>query len=491
MVEAGTEGALRTLLLMPALGAAALLLLPTRKAHVLRHVALGVALLAFGYALWLLSAFDATSADAQFIETRAWNPRLGSAFALGMDGLSMPMVLLATLLTAVAIAASVSVTRARGYFALLLLLESAMLGVFLARDWSLFYVFWELTLLPLFFLIDRWGGKDRHRAALSFVLYTMGGSVFMLIALLVLFDVSPGHAFDMEAIIAGARELPVEVQIPIFLGLLVGFGVKMPIFPLHGWLPLAHVEAPSPVSILLSGILLKMGSYGLLRAIEMLPEAAAALSPLLAALAFASLIYGGVLAWYSRDLKAMIAYSSVSHMGVVLLGIAALNVAGLTGATYQMVAHGLTAGALFLLVGLLYERTHTRDLADYSGLVWVTPRFAFFTVLAFVAAVGMPGTAGFIAELHALIGGFERWGFWILLLSLSILISAAYAVRTVSHLFTGGTRTRLRDLPDLTRTEMVTAGALTFGSLALGIFPAPLIALAQASVARLAHAVGV
>jgi NADH-quinone oxidoreductase subunit M len=483
---------LRILLLLPAFGAALILLLPAREARVFRAVALAASLATLGYALWLLSIFDAADAGAQFVETRAWNPRLGSAFALGVDGLSLSMVLLAALLSVVAVAASGAVRgRTRGYFALLLLLESAMLGVFLARDWSLFYVFWELTLLPLFFLIDRWGGQDRHRAALSFVLYTMGGSVFMLIALLALFDVSPSHAFDMAAIAAGARDLPVEVQIPIFLGLLIGFGVKMPIFPLHGWLPLAHVEAPSPVSILLSGALLKMGAYGLLRAVEMLPGAAAALSPLLAALAFASMVYGGVLAWNSRDLKAMIAYSSVSHMGVVLLGIAALNVAGLTGAAYQMVAHGLTAGALFLLVGLLYERTHTRDLADYGGLVSVTPRFAFFTVLAFVAAVGMPGTAGFVAELHALIGGFERWGFWVLLLSLSILISAAYAVRTVSHLFTGGARARLVDLPDLSRGEMATAATLTLGSLALGIFPAPLIGLAQASVARLARAVGV
>jgi NADH-quinone oxidoreductase subunit M len=248
---------------------------------------------------------------------------------------------------------------------------------------------------------------------------------------------------------------------------------------------LAHVEAPSPVSILLSGILLKMGSYGLIRAASALPEGVLVLQPLLATLALVSLVYGGVLAWRQRDLKAMVAYSSVSHMGVVLLGIAALNVAGLTGAVMQMVAHGLVAGALFLLIGLLYERTHTRDIAEYSSLVRVMPRFAFFTVLAFVGAVGFPGTAGFIAELHVLVGGYERWFGWVAVLSLGVLISAAYAMRTVGRLFTGPVRESMKNVPDLTRTEFAAASLLGLGIVGLGLFPAPVIALAGASVARL------
>ncbi len=217
----------------------------------------------------------------------------------------------------------------------------------------------------------------------------------------------------------------------------------------------------------------------------MLPQAALSLQGVLAGLGFISLVYGGVLAWRQRDLKAMIAYSSVSHMGMVLLGIAALNVAGLTGAVMQMVAHGLVAGALFLLIGLLYERTHTRDIADYSSLVRVMPRFAFFTVLAFIAAVGMPGTAGFIAELHAIIGGFERWGAWMVLLSIGVLISAAYALRTVGRLFTGPVNQRMQGLPDLSRTELTSAGALSAGMLLIGIFPTPALTLVSASVDRL------
>jgi NADH-quinone oxidoreductase subunit M len=289
----------------------------------------------------------------------------------------------------------------------------------------------------------------------------------------------------MDHMAAGARELPEQTQVLIFLGFLVGFGVKMPIFPIHGWLPLAHVEAPSPVSILLSGILLKMGSYGLLRASWMLPGAALALQGVLVGIALLSLIYGGLLAWRQTDLKAMIAYSSVSHMGVVLVGVAALNPAGITGAVMQMVAHGLVAGALFLLIGLLYERTKTREIGHYSSLVGVMPRFAFFTVLGFVAAVGMPGTAGFIAEIHTLIGGFQEWGWLMILLSLGMLISAAYAVRTVGRLFTGPVRPQMRLVPDLNRSELAAAAALTAGTLLIGVFPAPVLQMTAVTVAHL------
>lgn len=482
---------LKTLLLLPVAGAALIALLPRRAAWLARRIALAVAAATLGWSLWLAAAFDSSNPAVQLYETHAWNPRLGSAFSLGVDGFSLPLVWLAALLAFVALLASGAIReRVKAYYVLMLLLESAMLGVFCARDWSLFYVFWELTLLPLFFLIDRWGGAGRQKAALNFVLYTLGGSVFMLIALLILYDAAPSHSFDMAMIREGAALLPEGTQVILFLGLLIGFGVKMPIFPLHGWLPLAHVEAPSPVSILLSGILLKMGSYGLIRAVWTLPSAAEALQGLLMALALVSLVYGGVLAWQQRDLKAMVAYSSISHMGVVLLGLAALNTAGLTGAVMQMVAHGLVAGALFLLVGLLYERTHTRDLADYGSLVRVMPRFAFFATLALIAAVGMPGTAGFVAEFHALVGGYQRWGAWMVLLSLTVVISAAYAVRTVGRLFTGPVSPRMLNLPDLDRGELTAAGVLTAGSLVLGLYPGPLLQLVAASVQQYAALFG-
>lgn len=480
-------GVLSLLLFAPLLGVVLIIAAPASRPRLLRALAAlgaGAALLvAWGV---LLPGFDTTQAGLQFFETRPWHPRLGSHFSLGVDGISLPMVLLATLLCVIALAASGGIVeRLKGYLALLLTLESAMLGVFMAQDWSLFYVFWELTLIPLFFLIDRWGGKRRQTASLNFVLYTMGGSVFMLLSLLVAFDATPGHSFAVADMAAGASSLPVASQVLIFLGFLIGFGVKMPVFPIHGWLPLAHVEAPSPISILLSGVLLKMGSYGLIRVAEMLPAAVLALQSALAALALFSLLYGGLLAWRQSDLKAMIAYSSISHMGVVLLGIAALNVAGLTGAVMQMVAHGLVAGALFLLIGLLYERTHTRDVNHYSSLVRVTPRFAFFTSLAFVAAVGMPGTAGFIAELHAIVGGFERWGWVMVLVSVGVLVSAAYAVRTIGRLFTGPVRAEMRSVEDLRPTELLAAGVLAAGVLALGLAPGPALDLMSASVHHL------
>ncbi len=478
-------GHLTLLLLLPLFGGLLIALSPGNRPQLIRVVAIGASSLALLLALSLLAGFDRGTPDIQYLEVVGWNRRLGTSFALGLDGFSFPMVLLATLLSLVALLASRGIReRVKGYYLLVLILESAMLGVFMAQDWSLFYVFWELTLIPLFFLIDRWGGKNRHGAALNFVLYTMGGSVFMLIALLVLFDSVAGHSFRMADLAVGGPLLSEQTQILIFLGFLVGFGVKMPIFPIHGWLPLAHVEAPSPISILLSGVLLKMGSYGLIRAAQMLPGAVVALQGLLASVALISLIYGGLLAWRQTDLKAMVAYSSVSHMGVVLLGIAALNMAGITGAVMQMVAHGLVAGALFLLIGLLYERTHTREIGYYSSLVRSTPRFAFFTVLAFVAAVGLPGTAGFIAELHALIGGFEAWGWVVVLLSLGVMISAAYAIRTVGRLFTGPVRPEMKDVQDLRPTELLAAGVLTAGIVLLGLFPAGALDLMTASVVR-------
>ncbi len=473
------------LLSIPVAGAVLVAAAPAEREGLLRRIAIAASALTLLLAWSLLGLFDIGNGGVQLFERHVWTGRLGASFSLGLDGFSFPMVLLATLLCLVALLASHGIReRVKGYYLLMLILESALLGVFLAQDWSLFYVFWELTLIPLFFLIDRWGGRNRHGAALNFVLYTMGGSVFMLISLLVLFDAVQGRSFAMADLAAAGPLLDSRTQVLVFLGFLIGFGVKMPVFPLHGWLPLAHVEAPGPVSILLSGILLKMGSYGLIRAAVMLPDAVLGLQWLLVSLALASLIYGGLLAWRQTDLKGMVAYSSVSHMGVVLLGIAALNVAGMTGAVMQMVAHGLVAGALFLLVGLLYERTRTREITHYGSLLRSAPRFAFFTVLAFMAAVGLPGTAGFIAELHALIGGFQAWGWVVLLLSLGVMVSAAYAIRTLGRLFTGPVHPWMLRVPDLRPVELAAAGALCAGIVLLGVFPAGALALMAASVTR-------
>ena len=476
---------LSLILWAPFFGAVLVSLLPTAQHRFIRGLALFHAGLALILAWSLLARFDRSTAAIQFAEQVVWSSTIGVSYALGVDGLSLPMVLLSTLLVPVALLASDGVrTGVKGYHAWLLTLEFAMLGVFMARDWTLFFMFWELTLIPLFFLIDLWGGEKRHAASLSFVLYTMGGAIFILIGIIVVYRLTPTQSFAMAAIAQAAAALPREEQVWLLLAFLVGFGVKIPLFPLHGWLPLAHVEAPSPVSILLSGVLLKMGAYGLLRVAPMLPEATLVLQPLLAGIALVSILYGGLLAWRQSDLKAMIAYSSVSHMGVVVLGISALNETGLLGASLQMVAHGLIAGTLFLLIGLLYERTHTRQVADYGALARVTPGFTLFVTLALLAGMGMPGLFGFVAELHILIGGFERWGWLMLLASLGVLVSAAYAVRTLGQLFAGPPRPELAKLQDLQPREWVAVVPLAAGLLVLGLKPAPVIALMSATVAN-------
>ena len=482
---------LSLILWAPFFGAVLVALLSAAQHRLIRGLALLHAGLALVLSWSLLAWFDRGAAAVQFVEQVVWSSTLGVSYALGVDGLSLPMVLLSTLLVPVALLVSDGIrTGVKGYYVWLLVLEFAMLGVFMAQDWTLFFMFWELTLIPLFFLIDLWGGEKRHAASLNFVLYTMGGAIFILIGLIVIYQITPTQSFAMAAIAEAAKALPRQEQVWLLLAFLIGFGVKIPVFPLHGWLPLAHVEAPSPVSILLSGVLLKMGAYGLLRVAPILPEATVALQGLLAGIGLVSILYGGLLAWRQTDLKAMIAYSSIGHMGVVVLGLSTLNETGLLGASLQMVAHGLIAGALFLLIGLLYERTHTRQVTDYGALARVLPGFTLFVTLALLAGIGMPGLFGFVAELHVLIGGFERWGWLMLLVSLGVLVSAAYAVRTLGQLFAGPPRPELAQLQDLRPGEWIAVVPLAGGLLFLGLHPAPVIHLMGASVKALTAAFG-
>nr|WP_232470636.1 NADH-quinone oxidoreductase subunit M [Methylococcus sp. BF19-07] len=470
------------LLWTPLAGALVLAFLPQRSHRQSCSIALGFSGLTLLLTLLVASRFETTLPDIQFGEMLPWNPGMGSFYALGVDGFSLPMVLLSAFLCVVALLAGRGGVRPRGYYVAFLSLEFGMLGVFLARDWALFYLFWELTLIPLFFLIDQWGGQRRHGAALNFVLYTMGGSVFMLIALLMVYTASTEHSTLMDSMQSTARGLPHGRQVLIFLGLLIGFGVKMPVFPLHGWLPLAHVEAPGPISILLSGVLLKMGAYGLIRACAMLPDAVLLMQPWLAAIALIGIVYGALLAWRQSDLKAMVAYSSVSHMGFVLLGLATLNPVGLTGAVMQMTAHGLVAAALFLLIGLLYERTHTRELADYGALGRTAPSFAAFTVVALLASMGLPGSASFVAELHAMLGGFQSFGAWMLVASFGVLVGGAYALRSVAALVAGPAKPAMSGLADMRPAEFAGALSLAAAIVWLGLAPAAMLDLSRVSI---------
>ena len=477
---------LSAILWTPLAGLLVVLLLPGRAVTAIRGVAIGAAAISFVLSLSLLFGFDHTIADLQFEERYPWIPELGMTYAIGVDGLSLPLVLLCTLVTLVAFVVSIGIVeRVKAYFAFFLLLEFAMLGVFLAQDWFLFYVFWEVSLVPMFFLIGLWGGPRRDLATMSFFLYTLGGSIFMLLGIIAVYLNTDPHTFDMRELAERGRDWTVAFQIGPFLAFFLGFAVKIPVFPLHGWLPLAHVEAPTPVSIVLSGVLLKMGAYGLLRVAGLLPGALEWFAPILLALGLVNIIYGALLAWRQTDLKAMIAFSSIDHMGFVLVGIAALNVVGFSGALLMMVTHGIITGALFLLVGALYERTHTRELGDYGGLISRMPLFSILLTLAMLASMGLPGLAQFISEFHVLVGGFQRWGLFVIVAIIGILITAAYSLRAIGRALMGPLDARWAGLSDLSARELVAVLPLAAAMVAIGLFPSAVLGLMTASLAEL------
>ncbi len=468
---------------LPIVGLLVILLLPRGQAALAKGVALtaagGTLVLSWG----LLASFDRSSSEPQLTEQATWIPELGMTYTLGVDGLSYPLVLLTTLLTVVALIASLKVDRnPKAYFAWMMLLEFSILGVFVARDWFLFYVFWEIALVPMFFLIGMWGGPQKERATLTFFMYTLGGSVLMLLGIFAVYLAADPNSFDMAALEAASGGWTRGFQIAPFLAFFVGFAVKIPVFPLHGWLPLAHVQAPTPVSIMLSGVLLKLGAYGLLRIADTLPLGLEAFLPALFVLALVNILYGAFLAFRQTDLKAIVAFSSISHMGFVLLGIAALNVTGVSGAVFMMLAHGIITGGLFLLVGIIYERTHTMDLAQLSGLSGQLPVYTSLTVLALLASMGMPGLAQFVSEFQTLIGAFERWGLYVLFASLGILVTATFTLRVITGMFTGEPDARWKGVSDLGARELAAAVPLATLTLVLGVFPGLALSLTGATV---------
>ncbi|MFZ2450831.1 MAG: NADH-quinone oxidoreductase subunit M [Methylovulum miyakonense] len=480
-------GILSLLLWTPAIGCLLLIWVPGQNSYQIRLIANLVTMVSVALSGWMLAQYDAHDPTLQLAEYFAINPAFGSAYSLGVDGLSMPLLVLCTLLSWVAMLASLNVsTHIKAYHLCMLLLEFGMLGVFLAQDWVLFYIFWELTLIPLFFLIGRWGGNRRHAASLNFVFYTLVGSVFMLISLLAISQYHLEHSGSLiTAIQNSAHTMPVQQQVWVLLGFLIGFGIKLPIFPAHGWLPLAFVEAPAGVSILLSGVLLKMAAYGLLRVLIILPEAAHILQPILVLLALAGMLYGSLLAWRQSNLKAMVAYASISQMGIVFLGISNLNQAGINSAILQMLAHSLTAGALVLLSEQLFKRTLSRQIQDYGGLIKPMPRWSGLMVVSLFAAMGLPGTVGFIAELQTLTAFYQQWGWLWVFLALSLLITAAYSIRTLGVLFISATHAPRLPLNDIRLPEGLAAGALVAAIVLLGLFPATLLDLSAGTVAQM------
>lgn len=485
----GSFGILSAILWSPLICAVVICLLPQTQLKAIQSLALLGSGISFLLAWRLLGSFAAASGELQFAETVNWVPELGMTYRLALDGLSLPMVLLTTLITPACVIASLAMSeRMKAYFAWFMLLEFGALGVFMAQDWFLFYMFWEITLVPMFFLIGVWGGERRGPASLSFFLYTLGGSVFMLLAIIAAYVNSPGHSFDFAVLTQASSAWSTEFQIMVFAGFLLGVAVKIPAFPLHGWLPLAHVEAPVPVSMFLSAVLLKMGAYGLIRAGVLLPEGIEYFAPILFAVGMINITYGSVMSWRQTDLKAMVAFSSVSHMGFVLLGVSALTVTGLTGAVMQMVTHGIITAGLFLLVGVIYAQAHTRDVTEFSGLSRNMPAYAVLMSLALLASMGLPGLAGFISEFHVLIGVYERFGIYSAIASVGVLVTAAYTFRTITRMFTGSFNPKWEHLKDINVREMMPATVLAVLTVAIGIFPGPLLELIKATVSISAEA---
>jgi NADH-quinone oxidoreductase subunit M len=478
---------LTLLILCPLAGAAALSL---AKESAARWIALAATLADLAVALPLWWMFDPQSHQMQFVEHVAWITSPPIHYSLGIDGISLPLVLMTAALMPLCVLVSwTSVTmRVRSFMAVLLVMEAAMLGVFVALDFVLFYVFWEAMLIPMYLLIGVWGGPNRLYAAIKFFLYTLAGSVLLLVAILVLFFYG-GRTFDILAL--SRATYPAVLQGWVFLAFFAAFAVKVPMFPFHTWLPDAHVEAPTAGSVILASVLLKMGTYGFLRfSLPMLPEASAAFTPMMVALSIVAIIYGAYMALAQTDLKKLIAYSSVSHMGFVTLGLFVLNQQGIEGAVLQMVNHGITTGALFLCVGMIYERTHSRAIADNMGLAKPMPRYATFLVLFALSSLGLPGTNSFVGEFLVLIGTFLWNKAATALASLGIILAAAYMLWMVQRIVFGAPASHRSPLPDLNEREFATLAPLVVLIFWIGLFPNPLVSRMHASVVKTLDSMG-
>ncbi len=479
------------LVFLPVLGGLAVLLLPERRAAWIRWWTLLVTTVTFLLSLHLWFHWDSSTASMQFTQSAPWIPALGIGYSVGVDGISLLMVLLTTFLMPITVLSGWSAIgeRVRAYYFFLLLLEGGMVGVFVATDLFLFYVFWEAMLIPMYFLIGIWGGRRRIYAAVKFFLYTMVGSLLMLAAILYLVvqhqQLTGSWSFELAAILSTPIEGRPEML--AFGAFALAFAIKVPIFPLHTWLPDAHVEAPTAGSVVLAGVLLKMGTYGFLRfCLPLFPAAWAAATPLFMVLAVVGIIYGALVAMAQDDVKKLVAYSSVSHLGFVMLGLFALNGRGISGGILQMVGHGLSTGALFLLVGMIYERRHTRMISDYGGIARVMPQFTFVFLVTTLASIGLPGLSGFVGEFLILLGAFQVSKLAAALAATGVVLGAVYMLWLVQRVFFGPIRhEENRTLRDLVPREWILLLPLLLLMLWIGLYPKPFLSRMEASVSHL------
>ncbi len=448
--------------LFPLVGVLVLLFLKQEQKKAIRWTALIASLITFGLSIWVLSLFDASNPGLQMVINLPWIEIAGWQinYQLGIDGLSILLVLLTTFLTPIALLSTWSAVedRVKDFMIFFLLLEVGMLGVFLAQDLFLFYVFWEFTLVPMYFLIGIWGGAERMYAAVKFFLYTMAGSVLMLLAILWL-GIYQGSFSVPDLVQLGG--IPAQTQIWLFLAFAAAFAIKVPMWPLHSWLPDAHVQAPTAGSVILAGVLLKMGTYGFLRFnIPLFPQAAVKLAPWMALFSVIGILYGAAVSYYQQDVKKLVAYSSVSHLGFVMLGLFALNQQGIQGGILQMINHGISTGALFLLVGMIYERRHTREMDDFGGLWKVMPVYGAITLVVTLSSMGLPGLNGFAGEFPILLGAFgsEAIGspWYAGLAALGVILAAVYLLFMFQKLFLGPLdKEENMSLKDLSFRELV------------------------------------
>ncbi|MBI2174039.1 MAG: NADH-quinone oxidoreductase subunit M [Candidatus Omnitrophica bacterium] len=479
---------LTSLLACPLLGMLFILVLPKSSVRWIR----GVAVVATGAALLVglkvLGQFQPALASMQFEERASWIPQLNISYYLGIDGLSLPMVLLTVLLGFLACLASFGITqRQKEYFALYLLLEVGMLGTFLALDLFLFYIFWEIVLVPMYFLIGIWGGGRREYSAFKFFVYTLAGSLAMLLGILALYLNT--QTFDLVALSGKASQLGLGLQKVLFVAFFLAFAVKVPIFPFHTWLPDAHVDAPTPISVILAGVLLKMGGYGFFRiGYPLFPEGAQWFGSAMAVLGMINIVYGAFVAMAQTDFKRLVAYSSVSHMGFVLLGLASLTSEGLHGAMLQMFNHGIITGGMFLLVGVLYDRAHTRQLDAFGGLGARVPVYAGLLIFFSLATLGLPGLSGFVGEFMAFVGAFGVWRWQTMVSIIGVVIAAAYSLRVIQQVLLGPLNERWASMPDIGPREWITVAPLVVIILVIGIWPLTLLHLQDTSLQQfIAH----
>lgn len=463
---------------LPLVGMIVVLFLDKDKHNAIRWVSVFFAFLSMMLTFLVLADYDWHTAEMQFVEFHQWIPAINAQYFMGVDGISVPMLVLTGLLSLIALVISFNITkRVKEYFAFFLLLECGMMGVFVALDFFLFYIFWEVMLVPMYFLIGIWGGPRREYAAIKFFLYTLFGSIFMLVSILILYFSSEPHTLNMLEMIQLGPGFSHTVQILTFAFFFVAFAIKVPVWPFHTWLPDAHVEAPTAISIILAAVLLKMGTYGMLRiSWPMLPEGIRYFSIPIAILGVIAIIYGALVSMAQKDLKKLVAYSSVSHMGYCMLALAAYtSVKALAGCMFQMVSHGLLTGAMFLLVGVLYDRAHTREIAAFGGLANKMRVYTAIMTLFAMGSLGLPGMSGFISEFLIFIGSFPSFPIIVAIAVLGVVLTAAYILRMVQRVFLGEfDMAKWGHLTDINVRETLAVAPLAVLTIFIGVYPKPL-----------------